>query len=200
MITAIQHLRQEHQDLFRLLDVLERQLDAIRRERTPDYHLMRNILHYLMEYPNHYHHPYEDLVYDRLVRRVPAMADRVEYFLDEHDRLAGLGWQSLTLVEKVLDGGIVTRSDLYASGSAYAREYRAHMQRENAEILTAADTYLTATDWCEIETMFHRRPDPLFGPEIAAEYQALHDCIAVETALREVNRAGEESCSACSSA
>ncbi|EAR20520.1 hemerythrin domain-containing protein [Nitrococcus mobilis] len=197
MVTAIQRLRQEHRDLSRLLDVLERQLDAIRGERTPDYHLMRNILHYLMEYPNHYHHPYEDLVYDRLAERVPGMASVVEYFFAEHDRLATLGWQSLTLVERVLNEDLVARAEVHASGNAFAREYRAHMQRENEEILTAAETSLTAVDWLQIETMFHRRPDPLFGPEVAAEYQALHDCITIETAQRESGRAGESYCSAC---
>lgn len=198
MITAIQRLRQEHQDLFRLLDVLERQLNAILRERTPDYYLMRNILHYLMEYPHYYHHPYEDLVYDRLVKRMPGMADLVDGFLEEHGRLTALGWQSLTLVENVLNGGIITRAEVHASGSTYTSEYRAHMQRENEEIFTAADTYLTSADWHQIDMMFHRRPDPLFGPEVAAEYQALHDCIAIETAQRELNGAGEEYCSACS--
>ncbi|MCO6441260.1 MAG: hemerythrin domain-containing protein [Nitrococcus mobilis] len=197
MVTAIQRLRQEHRDLSRLLDVLERQLDAIRGERTPDYHLMRNILHYLMEYPNHYHHPYEDLVYDRLAERVPSMANVVEYFLAEHDRLATLGWQSLTLVERVLNGELVARAEVHASGSAFAREYRAHMQRENEEILTAAEASLTATDWLQIDAMFERRPDPLFGPEVAAEYQALRECITIETAQREFDRAGKAYCSAC---
>ncbi|HET8701412.1 MAG TPA: hemerythrin domain-containing protein [Nitrococcus sp.] len=198
MITAIQHLRQEHHNLLQLLEVLERQLDAIRREWTPDYYLMCNILHYLVEHPDHYHHPYEDLVYDRLVSRAPSMATLIEHFLDEHTRLADLGRQSLTLVERVLDDDIVTRADVYASGSSYLHEYRAHIQRENAEFLAAADTHLTATDWKQIEAIFYQRPDPLFGPEIAAEYKALHDCISIETAQRETNQAGEECCSACS--
>lgn len=197
MITVTQRLRQEHWDLSRLFDVLERQLDAIRGERTPDYHLMRNILYYLMEYPNHYHHPYEDLVYDRLAERVPGMANVVEYFLAEHDRLAAIGWQTLTLVERVLNEELVARTEVYASGRAFTREYRAHMQRENEEILTAAEALLTAMDWFQIEAMFHRRPDPLFGPEVAAEYQALHDCITIETAQREPDRADKSYCSAC---
>ena len=200
MIAAIQRLRQEHEDLSRLLDVLERQLDAILGEQTPDYHLMRNILHYLMEYPNHYHHPYEDLVYDRLAKRRPDMANLVKYFFEEHDRLATLGWQSLSLVENVLNGGIIAREEMHAAGSTYARAYRAHMQRENEEIFAPAEAYLTAEDWLQIDMMFHRRPDPLFGPEVAAEYQALHDCIGIETAQRSRDRTGKESCSACSTA
>lgn len=198
MITAIQRLMQEHQDLFRLLDVLDRQLGAILKEETPDYHLMRNILYYLMEYPHHYHHPYEDLVYDRLATRVPRMADLVEEFHEEHHRLTTLGWQTLTLVENVLNGNIVSRAQVHASGSNYVSEYRTHMRHENEEIFTAAETHLTPADWLQIDAMFVCRPDPLFGPEVAAEYQALHDCIAIETAQREVNRTGEEYCSACS--
>lgn len=198
MVKAIQRLMQEHQDLFRLLDVLDRQLGAIAREQTPDYYLMRNILYYLMEYPNHYHHPYEDLVYDRLAKRVPSMRDLVEHFIEEHDRLAALGWRSLTLVDNVLSGDIVTRAEVHACGSIYVSDYRAHIQHENEEIFTAADTHLTPADWLQIDTMFHRRPDPLFGPEVVAEYQALHECITLQTAQREVSRTGEESCSACS--
>lgn len=195
MITVIQRLTQEHQDLCRLLDVLARQLNFIQEGQIPDYYRMRNILHYLMEYPGYYHDPYEDLMYDRLAERKPQMADVIKSLYEEHDRLAVLGWQALTLVQSVLDGS-VPRAQVYALGSAYVSAYRAHMQRVSEEIFTAANVYLTPVDWLQIDAMFACRPDPIFGPEAAAEYQALRDCSAIETGQRRSGSEGEECCNA----
>ena len=86
MIGSIERLRREQDALYYLLHGLERQLVALQRDRKPNYPLMRDILHYLTEYADRYHHPYEDLLYRRLAERNPAMEAAVAGIYDEHLR------------------------------------------------------------------------------------------------------------------
>lgn len=199
MRNATRRLREEHRNLGLLLDVLERQLDALYRGDSPDFDLMAEILHYLTEYPDRYHHPYEDLVYDRLAYRVPGDQALVEALHEQHRELAREGRRALTLVEGLLNGVMVARGEICSVGQGYVNAYREHMEHEEEAILARAEARLTPGDWLQIDTLFHWRPDPLFGPEVGAEYQALHDRIRIETRNRQRSETGQEYCGACAS-
>lgn len=200
MIQQIERLRREHQSLEGLLRILQRQLTAARDGQAPDYHLMREILHYLTEQPDRFHHPYEDLIYDRLLARGACPLTLAEAFHEEHRLLAGLGLECRHQVEDLLGGGILSRAGFAAAGLRYVEALRAHMRREEEEIFAVAAAGLSPGDWLHIDTLFHWEVDPLFGPEVAAEYRALAECIAVETGRADPDGLEAASCAACSAA
>lgn len=196
MPKAADRLQRQHQHISRLLTVVERQLGALARGRAPDYQLMRDVFEYLADYPDRYHHPYEDFVFARLVKQRPEETERVRSLADQHALLVAYGRQVQGPLTDLLHGSVIPRSELLALGRAYVDEYRDHLRHE-LEALAAATRHLTPADWIQIDTAFYWQPDPLFGQHVEARYQLLADRIAIEFDKRIRNDAGEEICSVC---
>src|SRR6516162_9249964 len=62
----IEFLCQEHRNIEKLLRVLERELSVFGRGERPDYEVIRSVVAYFEVYPDAYHHPQEDLVFQKL--------------------------------------------------------------------------------------------------------------------------------------
>jgi hemerythrin-like domain-containing protein len=197
---SIDRLHRQHAALERLLLVLERQLHAVQAANTPDYHLMRDILHYLTEYADRYHHPYEDVLYAFLAERSPVSRPAVAQRHREHMELAAQGRLCRQRVERLMDGQMLPRAAVFEPGFAYLTAYRAHLEREQREILPEALRVLRPADWLQIDTLFHWREDPLFGREVAQAYRTLYDRIEIECGPHApLPGDDEQSCAACAS-
>ena len=70
----IDSLRQEHRNIEKLLLVLERELSVFDRGERPDYQVIHAIIAYFLVYPNAYHHPQEDMIFEKLRSCDPAAA------------------------------------------------------------------------------------------------------------------------------
>ena len=57
-------LHKDHLNIARLLDLLKHKLAAIRDEQRVSYFLIRDVVDYLREVSDKYHHPKEDIIYD----------------------------------------------------------------------------------------------------------------------------------------
>jgi hemerythrin-like domain-containing protein len=55
----------EHARFGRLLDLLEREAGRLESGQDPDYQLMLDIVDYLNDYPEKFHHPREDIAFSR---------------------------------------------------------------------------------------------------------------------------------------
>ncbi len=73
---VIESLRQEHRNIEKLLLVLERELSVFARGERPDYEVVHAVIAYFQVYPDAYHHPPEDVVFEKLKMRDPAAAAR----------------------------------------------------------------------------------------------------------------------------
>ena len=65
MHPLLQKLTRDHENLSRLLDVLEKQLDDFHQGQEHDLDLMCELVEYIESYEDQVHHPTEDLVYER---------------------------------------------------------------------------------------------------------------------------------------
>ena len=57
MTDIIDSLHEDHANLAKLLDALERQLGLFDQGETPDYDIVRGVVDYCLGYPDLYHHP-----------------------------------------------------------------------------------------------------------------------------------------------
>ena len=73
---VIEILRQEHRNIEKLLLVLERELDVFARGDRPDYEVVHAVIAYFQVYPDAYHHPLEDMVFEKLKRAIPPRPQR----------------------------------------------------------------------------------------------------------------------------
>ena len=70
-------LRQEHRNIEKLLLVLEEELRVFDRGERPDYEVVLAVIAYFQVYPDAYHHPQEDMVFEKLKARDPAAAAKI---------------------------------------------------------------------------------------------------------------------------
>ena len=125
MSAIIDLLLQEHRNLARLLKALEHQLAVFDRGETPDYEVFGGVLDYCRTYADRYHHPKEDLVFDRLRLRDPAAAEAFGDLAGEHVALAELTGRLAAAVSDVLAEAEIPKamSDAFRSGNLGVMDY-----------------------------------------------------------------------------
>ncbi len=186
MSQVIAALNRDHANVAKLLDLLESEILAIEVGKTPDYPLLRNIMQYITQYPDRYHHPKEDLIFAQLVRREPEIRADVETQMDEHVSLGVAGRKFECSLRATDVDSVDVREGLAVTGLAYIRALREHMLIEEGILFPIAMEVLTPEDWKLIDEKIGTTKDPLFGSEIPDEYQRLYDLIIGRTDRRAV--------------
>ena len=186
MSRVIAALNRDHANVAKLLDLLESEILAIEVGKTPDYPLLRNIMQYITQYPDRYHHPKEDLIFAQLVRREPEVRVDVEALLKEHVSLGTAGWEFDRLLRKADVDSVHMREGVAAAGFAYIRALREHMLIEESIIFPIAMEVLTVEDWKLIDEKIGTAKDPLFGSEVPDEYQRLYGLIVDRAERRSI--------------
>lgn len=174
---VIASLRADHANMRQLLDALERELGAAESGGVPDYEVVQAVLDYCLTYPDLYHHPKEDAVYERLRTRRPEVAGALGEIRAQHHELAALTRRLAAAVRHVLQDAEVSRAAFGALVQGFLEHYRRHMDLEEATLFPAAEQALEAADWAMIESTLQRPGDPLFGPEAEARFTALRETI-----------------------
>jgi hemerythrin-like domain-containing protein len=184
MADAIAMWRAEHADYSRLLDILEEQLAAYHAGSDPDYRLMLDIVSYLQEFPDRFHHPREDVAFAMLIERDPALQLPINRLLQEHRVIAATGEALVDRLTDILEGMSVARAALEAPAALYLVYYRHHIATEEREILPRAAKLLTPADWGVVAGAVSSRPDSLFGERFEERYRELRERIAKQSRPR----------------
>jgi hemerythrin-like domain-containing protein len=175
MIDVMQSLHEEHRNMSKLLNVLERQIEEFDRGGSPDYGIIKSILDYSLEYSDLYHHPKEDLVFQRLRDRYPDAINSVNDLEEDHRKLAARTRKFVEAIQNVIEGAELPRDRVMSMAREFLDAQRRHMEMEDQWVFPAAEQYLTAEDWAEISAEASDRDDPLFGPQVEAMYRTLHE-------------------------
>lgn len=173
MSDVITALRQEHANIGQLLDILERQVAVFDRGGSPDYDIVEGVIDYFQSYPDLYHHPKEDLVFQKLKLRDPAAVERVGDLRHEHEELAARTREFAAGVRAVLEEAQVSRESFDQWARRFIGLQRDHMDREERLFFPAARAALTSEDWADIEARASDQEDPLFGSDVGHRYEAL---------------------------
>ena len=145
MSTVMGDLHQDHRNFRELLGLLARELDAVSDASGGDFELMRDIMIYMTRYPDHTHHPKEDLMFERTRERgaAPDTKGTIETLLREHVALAEKGNVFRDMLIGVVDGALVEREALVAVGRDYAEFLGYHARLEDETVFMEAAQCLT---------------------------------------------------------
>lgn len=197
---ALNHLRNEHQNINSLLHILERQFNSIKTAERPNYFLMQDIIRYLTYYFDHYHHPFEDLIYACLAKMDITYSAVVTKINNQHKEIADKGNYLREEISGLTRGAVLSRDNLFKDGIDYINLYRLHMQTEENELFKPISTNLNTKDWILLTSYFEWRPDPVLSDEVTMEYQHLREYITTEGAGEwPWSECLENSCPVCSS-
>ena len=181
MTALIDRLCREHRNIGGLLRMLDRKLDAVDdgSESEEDIGLMRDIMTYMTRFPDHTHHPMEDLIFRHMRARelTPRTEATIAKLLGEHAALARKG-EALHLALRRFGGGTkAERQALVAMGRDYVEFLRYHAKLEEETVFVEAGALLDDAEWSDIARAFETRTDPVFGPSVDREFRALYQHI-----------------------
>ena len=102
----------DHVYFNQLLALLRQQVDLFHAGESPDYQLMLDILTYLREYPDQYHHPREDEAFRRLLRHCPERELPIARLVQEHRVIAHAGDALHALLEQAAADLMIQRAEI----------------------------------------------------------------------------------------
>lgn len=177
MSKIIEILRREHQNIEKLLLVLEEELKAFDHGEPPDYEILQTIVEYFQDYPEHYHHPKEDIVFDKLKVRDPTLARRIGNVKAEHQTEGNRLREFAQAVEDILAGREFLRQTFHNLAHDFIAHQREHMDKEERLLFPAALKALRPADWAEIDKRMSNRSDPLFDRTVEKKFDALRQTV-----------------------
>ncbi len=177
MTDVLDAIHEEHANMAQMLNALERQLALSDAGETPDYDIVRGVVDYCLDFPDLYHHPKEDLVFERLQARDPAAAAEVGDLPGEHGDLTARTHRLQEALAAVLGDLEVPRGRFDETLRGFLDAYRRHMDKEERVFLPAARASLSADDLAEIQDRLDHPEDPLFGAPGEERFAALRQDI-----------------------
>lgn len=188
MDTAVNRYRAVHRNARRLLDVLANQLRAFEHGKTPDMLLMRDILDCLNRYAAIGDNAYEGELIDALTRADSRFAPARLVLTTEHAAITELGQRCLALLEDMIGGVVVSRSELLTPGQRFLRIYQDHLRRERSYL----QRHRRKTGRAVTENLRQPLPD-----DPIREFTDLCDRITQATTRPETDEFGLSVCGAC---
>lgn len=169
----IEILRQEHRNIEKLLLVLERELDVFARGDRPDYEVVHAVIGYFQVYPDAYHHPLEDRVFEKLKVRDYAVVAKIGDLAADHRR----GAERLRKVARAVENVLADRELLRRTVNDIIRDFieqeRRHMAMEERVFFPAAINALQPADWAEIASRLTDQSDPLFSEVVEEKFEVV---------------------------
>ena len=164
----------EHKYVSRLLPMLEDEAEKLSLHGNADYECMEDIMHYLVNYPDRYHHPKEDLIFERMSAVSSSTANTIARLQNDHEKMAV---QAETILDRITSvrnpKSRKEQKSLAEEIKLYSSSLRKHMALEEREVLEPARDCLSDEDWKEIDLAIAPIIDPIFGDAISDRYVRL---------------------------
>lgn len=170
----------EHVYFGHLLDLLSKELDAFHSGARPNYELAHDIVTYLRDYADQYHHPREDKAFELLAQRCPDMELFLARLRQQHRVIADSGEGLLRHIEAILEDAIVPRAQLETSLAIYLAYYRNHIAEEEESVLERAATVLAEADWDAVRNVPPLGGEPVLGAKSEEQFRELRRRIAIQ--------------------
>ncbi|MCW8846545.1 MAG: hemerythrin domain-containing protein [Gammaproteobacteria bacterium] len=177
MQNVLKTLHTEHAHICRVLDFLEAQLGVLEQGGIPEWDLMGDVMHYMTNFPDLYHHPKEDLIFKRLRERQSGAVADIDEILAEHHELAGMGSRFRAAIQEVECGSVMSVKDFSKMARAYIDVQRRHVELEERVLFPLARQFLVPDDWQEVDEAIESRSDPVFGSMVKDEYKLIRSAL-----------------------
>lgn len=177
MPKIIDILLEEHQNIEKLLLVLEHELDIFDSRGRPDYEIFQTIIQYFQDYPESCHHPKEEMIFEKLKARDPAAAKRFGDIEAEHEVESRRLRSFARAVEFVLADQEFLRESFHLAVHDFIEHQRQHLEKEERLLFPAAIKALRPEDWAAIDARLDDRKDPLFDSVLEEKFHDLQKTI-----------------------
>lgn len=167
-------LRAEHRHMGTVMQLFLEQLKLIENGELVDTHVVYEIMHYMVTWPDRFHHPREDLIYLRAVEVDSRAFDDVDTLQRDHDHTAKRGRAVLRDIERWRRGEVSGKA-VVNNGRDYVDHIYEHMNVEEKLVFPRIEAALSASDWRELaeDDELQEVADSVFGPSVQREFRNL---------------------------
>jgi hemerythrin-like domain-containing protein len=180
-------IHNDHKNLAILIQLLrERHVDLVDKGEV-DYRLIRDVVDYMQEYADKYHHKAEDAIYEYYLTKKCQQSSVGNRLAEEHKKLVSNSEELRTMLEMILNDCVIPQEQFAEKLSQFISLQQAHMDYEENHILPQLEQEMTEEDWQAVAAGFPVEPgcsveeakatvqrlDPLFGPQVSAQYKDL---------------------------
>jgi hemerythrin-like domain-containing protein len=166
-------LKDEHRYFQSLFDIAHEQQELLEDDGDVDLDILQEVLQYLAEYPDDYHHPREDLMFDRLREMDSESGKIIDKVLEGHEEIHKESNRLYFTVMRANNGENIRRGKLSGDLERFVAGYEKHMHEEEDLVFTRALETLSDEDWTELDEQMEQVDDPLFGTRVRRRYRHL---------------------------
>jgi hemerythrin-like domain-containing protein len=145
---AVEMLLEDHRDIERMLAVLAGAMTRLRNGESVDGQALKQIVEFLLEYADHYHHVREEQHIFPVLERYPllTMAGRLDCMPGEHE----IGRQVTTTLREATErygsGDVSAASDFVDAAGKYLQLLAHHMGIEEGVLFELAEKVVSDED------------------------------------------------------
>ena len=180
MDPSIATLYRDHDNLRKVLSLLEQSLVDICRGYLKDYRTLQHIIVYIQDYLELVHHPAEDVMFAVLFEhdiRHLEFSDKVKTLVKAHSELEVITRSASEAVESAIGRPDHDVADMVSSLSTLLSRQRSHIQFEEVYIFPYINKYLSSEDWEKIVALVPDDEDPVFGSIPRKEFEQILNAI-----------------------
>ena len=177
MKLTLEALYKDHDNLRRILCLLEKLLIDICRGSFESHLMLQRILIYIQDYPARIHHPAEYAVFSVISKEGDSnrkFHEHVNTLMNDHSEIDDIIRNAIEAVGPRLvstDPGITDVGDKL---STLINLERSHLLFEEMNIYPYIAEHLGSEDWEKISALIPDYDDPIFGEKVRKEYELIY--------------------------
>lgn len=178
-MTILDQLHQDHVNYSKLLDLLDEEIRLMETpDGNPDLYKMYMIMKYMHHYPDIYHHPHEEIIFNHLAGVDFPEKEIINEIAKEHDHLTRLGGQLEDILRNIINCNIYPKDKIIEPARKYITSLKQHMDIEEGKIFPVIKQLMKKDDWEAVQNQVEHIHDPLFGEVISDEYSSIYESIS----------------------
>ncbi len=184
MNLIIEQLKDDHKQLVRILYHLEKEIKALSGllKTNAKIETILDILDYIQVYPEIWHHPTEDVIFEMLLQKDIPDAQLLANALEEHGILEVLTEKLRDYLNMAVADDGFSAARIIKSTNDYVNRQLRHMEFEQATLFPMAEQYLLQDDWQLIKDRLKGRHKVLEDSRLQ-EFNTLYQNIANSSAV-----------------
>jgi len=169
----------DHYNFLRLLRCLESELTCYEADQAGHAKLavILDIFEYVQFYPQKFHHPIEDLVFELLLIKQVECSEDIWAVKSEHKKLEELTRRAAQLFISVANDTVVAVDDLITVTREFINRHVDHINKENRLVYPLLEKIISDLEWDEVTKKVRENNISLFDGSIHKEYKNLYKAI-----------------------
>lgn len=167
---VIEQLQEDHRQLVHVLYNLEREVRACSglSSENSSMEAILDILDYIQVYPEIWHHPAEDALYEVLLDKDVGAAALVAHLVEEHGVLELLTENLLEYINQIvtsIDADAIKMRFIKSTNDYISRQLH-HMEQEQLHLFPLIEQHLTEDDWLAIKDRLRKQQQNYDAPKL----------------------------------